>query len=228
MKQISILFMLMFTATQSISATEHRSPYYDLSPPQIELIQVDEMNILELRDLDSTDSCLASDDKKARELDLTQLVNLGEKIWQIVKDGEPELNFQSQSATAIPAQSQCLFHLSDWDIPKAFTYKVTYKNGFGMEVISMKYKLIYTSGGQFNGRGQYLSSVSIHPSQIYVGWGFKFDAQVHVQNILNIGSSENPQAGMQIALEWSVGSVVNKHKSQEVYFVQGNGDLTQL
>ncbi|MCJ8278181.1 MAG: hypothetical protein MJK18_15175, partial [Bdellovibrionales bacterium] len=198
----------------------------EISEPQVELLEVNEdFDYVQKR---NTPSCIEDSDKEDRNLDINQLINLGKELWQIVKDGEPELNFQSQSATAFPAQAQCLFNLTSWSIPQSRTYRVSYKNGIGSEVISMTYKLIYTFGGQFDGRGNYLANVSIHPAQIYVGWGFKFDAQVHIQDILNIGSAESPEAGMQVALEWSVGNVLNKHQSQDIYFIQGSGPLTAL
>ena len=228
MKRIFILFSIIgLWTTSSFANTTINDKYFQLSEPQVELISVETLtNYVEKRE---SNSCLkVRDEKQAKEFDLNQLINIGKEIWQIVKDGEPTLDFKDQSATAFPADAECLFNLSSWSVPVSHTYKISYKNGFGMEVISMKYKLIYTPGGQFNGRGRYLANVSIHPAAIYVGWGFSFDAQVHIQDILNVGSAESPDAGMQVALEWKVGSVVNKHQAQEVYFVQGSGPMTIL
>lgn len=229
MKRFLILPIIIFATSLSQAHQNDSSKYYELSQPSVEFLGAEE-NFIEAREANSLSNCLNNEDREdfRSEFDFNQLINIGEKIWQIVKAGEPELNFKSKSATAIPAQAQCLFYLSGWSIPQSRTYRVTYKNGFGMEVISMTYKLIYSFGGQFENNGRYLANVSIHPSQISVSWGFSFDAHVHVQDILNIGSSESPEAGMQVALEWSVGSVVNKHKSQEVYFIQGSGPLTAL
>lgn len=226
MKKCLLFISITFIASLSIASTD---PYFQLSQPSVELIEEETLSYVSLPEEDNFSRCLSeSADDSNREIDFDMLINVGEKIWEIVKAGEPTLDFKTKSASAIPAQAQCLFALTSWKAPRSATYKVSYKNGFGMEVISMTYKLIYTYGGRFDGVGQYLSQVSIHPAQVQVSWGFDFDASVDVQQILNVGSSESPEAGMQISLEWSVGSVVNKHQASEIYFVQGSGAMERL
>jgi len=165
---------------------------------------------------------------RGERFDINELINIGQQIWQIVKDGEPTLDFTTKSASAIPAGAVCPFNMAGWSMPLSKTYKLAYKNGFGMEVITFHYKVIFSYGGNFDGRGAYLANVSIHPSNIAVMWGFSFDATVNINNVLNTGTMEDPVAGMEVVLEWNVKNVVNKFKSRKIYYVDGRGNATEL
>lgn len=200
-----------------------------LDPANIEVTLIDESTQLIPEGFDYFDrtQCLTPVPRD-RELDINALVALGEKLWQIVKDGAPTLEFSSHSASAIPAGANCPFYMTGWSAPQSLTYRMGYKNGFGMNNIQFTYKLIYSAGGSYNGRGAYLANVSIHPIDIYVGWGLSFDANVAIGNIINLGSSEDPVAGMEVALEWNIKNALNNIKSRRVYFVEGRGSATEL
>jgi hypothetical protein len=88
--------------------------------------------------------------------------------------------------------------------------------------------VIYSYGGKYLNRGAYLTNVSVHPADIHVAWGQSFNASVNVAQTLNVGTAEDPVAGMQVILEWNVGNPLNKFKSQRVYFVEGRGSLVEL
>jgi len=83
----------------------------------------------------------------------------------------------------------------------------------------MTYKVVFTPGGKWQGAGSYLANVSIHPHDIYVGWGFDFDARVEVEQVINLGSVEEPVAGMQISLEWDVNTPMNTSKRSSSWMV---------
>lgn len=165
----------------------------------------------------------------AREgFDLQQLVTLGKEIWQIVKDGAPVISFASNSASAIPAGAVCPFKMSGWSIPQSKTFELSYKNKFGTEMIYFTYKLIYSYGGQFNERGAYLTNVAIHPIDIRLKWGQKFDATVTTAKAINIGTEENPIAGLEISIDWDINTPVMATQSNRTYFIDGTGRVTAL
>lgn len=165
----------------------------------------------------------------AREgFDLQQLITLGKEIWQIVKDGAPVISFASNSASAIPAGAECAFKMSGWSIPQSKTFELAYKNKFGTEMIYFTYKLIYSYGGTFNGRGAYLANVAIHPVDIRLKWGQKFDATVKTAKAINIGTDENPIAGLEISIDWDINTPVMETQSNRTYFVDGLGRVTSL
>lgn len=157
-----------------------------------------------------------------------EIITIGEKVWEIVKDGAPVLEYTSNSASAIPGGAGCPFNLAGWSAPQSRTYRMTYTNFYGMDVVSFTYKVIYSYGGSFQGKGKYLTNVSIHPGDINVMWGHSFNANVIIADALNTGSEQDPVAGLQITVEWTVENILNKFKSQRVYFVDGNGQAAEL
>ncbi len=160
--------------------------------------------------------------------DLQQLITLGKEIWQIVKDGAPTVNFSSDVATVIPMGAECAFKMSNWSPPRSKTFEMVYKNKFGGEMIYFTYKVIYSFGGKYQGRGAYLANVSIHPVDIRLMWGQSFDAFVKTSKAINIGSEEEPVAGLEISLEWEIKNPVMETQSHRSYFVDGNGQLLAL
>lgn len=163
-----------------------------------------------------------------QRLDLQGLITLGKEIWQIIKDGAPVVNFQSESVSVIPEEALCPFSLYSWSFPISKTFELNYKNKFGMEMIYFTYKLIYSHGGRYQGKGAYLANVSIHPVDIRLKWGQSFDANVKVASGLNVGSQEDPVAGLEISLEWIIKNPVMNTQSHRAYFVDGLGNMTAL
>ncbi len=160
--------------------------------------------------------------------DLQQLITIGKEIWQIVKDGAPTVNFTSEVATAIPMGAECAFKMSNWSPPRSKTYEMSYKNKFGGEMIYFTYKIIYSFGGKYQGKGSYLANVSIHPVDIRLFWGQSFDAFVKTSKAINIGTEEDPVAGLEISLEWEIKNPIMETQSHRSYFVDGNGQLLAL
>ena len=153
--------------------------------------------------------------------DIQELITIGKEIWQIIKDGAPVINFASNSASAIPAGANCPFYMSNWNPPQAKTYELRYKNKFNIDMVQFTYKLIYTCEGKFGGKGHYLANVSIHPQDLEVKWGQSFDANVRIANAINVGSIEDPIAGLEIALEWQLKNPITANHAKRSYFVDG-------
>jgi hypothetical protein len=172
------------------------------------------------------EQCTSS--KKEDRFEIQELITLGKEIWQIIKDGAPVINFANESASVIPLAAGCPFALSYWSLPQSKTYELTYENKFGMEMIYFTYKVIYSYGGRYQNKGAYLANVSIHPQDIQVAWGQSFDANVKIANSLNLGSQEDPIAGLEVSLEWSITNPITEIQSKRVYFVDGLGRLTSL
>lgn len=160
--------------------------------------------------------------------DLQEILTIGEKIWQIVKDNQPTVNFTSHTASAIPAVAACPFNLSGWSIPYSRTYKLSYENLWGSSVVDFTFKIIFSYGGNFNGRGSYLANVTVHPVHVSAAWGQNFDASVVIANAINVGTAEHPVAGMEVGIDWNVKNVFNNIKSRRIYFVDGRGNMTEL
>jgi hypothetical protein len=222
----SMMFLFVFIITQNLFAnTMETMP--DGSTLAVRLIGEAPATLEEMEQQDrlAREQCSASTQKR---IDLQGLITLGKEIWQIVKDGAPVVNFKNESASVIPQGALCPFSMSQWSLPMVKTFELNYKNKFGMEMIYFTYKVIYSYGGMYQGKGAYLANVSIHPKDIRLKWGQSFDANVKIASALNMGTVENPIAGLEISLDWVIQNPIMDTQSNRTYFVDGLGNLVAL
>jgi hypothetical protein len=163
-----------------------------------------------------------------RDFDFTEIINLGEKAWEIIKSNQPVLEFNTKSAMAIPKAAASPNNMENWNMPVSRDYQVIYENGFGMDVVTFHYKIIFTPGGSFEGRGQYLANASVHPVDVSVSWGYTFNANVEIGELINSGTKDDPLAGMQLNIVWDVSTIIKKNKGGDYYFAKGDGELLVL
>lgn len=159
------------------------------------------------------------------------IVNVASKAWVIVRDNEPVLNAKAKTANALPEGIENWRMLERWKAPRAETYKVTYKNLFGAEVVHLQYRLVYSHGGKAAGIGTYLTNVAIQYQKVEVSWGYIFNAHVEVPQVLNMGTMDDPVAGMEMTLNWSIRTrpvSLKKGKYSSSFFVSGDGQPTKI
>ncbi len=157
------------------------------------------------------------------EISWEEIITIGQKAWEIVNAGKPVLHIDTPTVNALPKGLQCWNDLEHWQAPRTQTYQVVYKNGFGMEVVKFNFRLQYTYGGGRAQMGQYLANVSVLPAELNVMWGYTFNANVEVQPAVNLGSRENPIAGLELNLRWNVKTVLKESENSFHFFVQGDG-----
>jgi hypothetical protein len=160
---------------------------------------------------------------------LDQIINIGRKVWVIVENNRPVVELtHAAAASALPSGVEGWQSLENWQTPRVRTFKVTYTNGFGFNVVEFTYRLTYTPGGQLNGKGRYLSEINVEPGELSVLWGFTFKATSSVPAVLNTGTREAPVAGAHVVVAWSVDSPLKTMRESHRFFVQGSGVLTSL
>lgn len=159
---------------------------------------------------------------------LDQIINLGHKVWAIVELGKPVQNVNMNVANALPKGIECWSDLSGWKAPQSKIFSVEYINGFGAKVVTFTYRVTFTAGGGVNGRGKYLTNATFMPANLKVSWGFKFNAVAEVPSVFNMGSKEDPIAGMQMVLKWNVDSPLSHMEQTETYFVSGDNQIEHL
>jgi hypothetical protein len=156
---------------------------------------------------------------------------MGEKVWTLLKENEPVLEAKSTSASALPSGIQCWNQLSNWSRARAETYRMTYKNLYGMTVVDLEFSLIYNYGGSFDGRGKYLTNSTIQFNTVDVMWGFIVNANVEIPQVVNMASVDSPVAGMQVTLNWTVNTrpiSLRKLNKAVSFFVSGDGTPTKI
>lgn len=161
---------------------------------------------------------------------LDSIVNLGEKIWKIIKDNAPVVNVKVQYASALPEGIKNWTQMGGWSRPKGTIYELTAKNAYGMQVIKLRYQVLRTSGGSYKGTGKYLTAVTVEPLLIEAAWGYHFslDANVPDSSIVNVGTSEAPVAAMTPQLGWVIATAIKQSQGKSIYYLQGDGVFQEV
>lgn len=156
-------------------------------------------------------------------IDWGTVIAVGEKIWKIVEANKPVVTIQTPIVHALPRGLSCWLDLDSWKAPQVKAYEILYKNLYGMEVVKFRFRLQYTYGGGKASHGQYLANVTVMPAEVNVVWLYTFDAQIEVEQAVNMGSIENPLAGLGLNLKWTVKTVLKESQNSFHFFVQGDG-----
>ena len=160
-----------------------------------------------------------------------QIIAFGERVYAIVKKGQPVVNINWAPVSVLPKEagkSIDAMDLDNWSYPKSRKYKVTYTNGFNMNVVEFTYSVNFSYGGSYNGKGRYITGAQIVPEYVSVAWGYTFDASMKVVSIINRGSKANPVAGATLQLSYNVSTILQDDRNNINYFIQGDGQVGQL
>jgi len=159
------------------------------------------------------------------------MIALGKKIYPIIEAGKPVLSSDLPVTHVLPKKEDVsdydltLGMMENWQFPKSKSYKVVYNNIYGMEVISFTYTVHFQYGGSFEGKGKYLTGVFVSARDLTVAWGFDFSASTEVVTVTNMGSMENPVAGLSLKLSWTVKTPIMENQSSRVFHVAGDGRI---
>lgn len=157
------------------------------------------------------------------EVIIDQIIRIGTKIYKIVEAGKPVYNYSTCRTDVVPQGITNWMQLSNWQTPLSKRYERTIKNGYGMTVVYLRYRIEYTPGGSYNGKGRFLQAVTILPESVYVAWGYNMDVTVSVPSVSNAGSSTNPVAAAQLLIDSKVSTIINTSQNTESYYVRGDG-----
>ena len=154
-----------------------------------------------------------------------EIINIGMKVWQIVLDNKPVVHVEIPVAHAMPRGLNCWSDLERWRAPSTNSYEVLYKNKFGAEVVKFRFRLQFTHGGSHAGLGRYIANATVMPAQIDVLWGYTFNAKVDIAQAVNLGTKQDPVAGLEMNLHWNVKTWVKESDNSVHFFIDGNGNV---
>lgn len=166
---------------------------------------------------------------------LDGLLAIGKKIWPIIVAGQPVIT----TTGLIPALSVIpyfestntraeLKEMAGWSPPKAFSYRVSYKNRYKNEVIGFTYTVFFQYNGSYKGNGKYITSLKIQASEVYASWGFNFDAASELISVANVGTTENPVASAIVQVFYKGKGPFNEIRNAHSFFLDGNGSFHSL
>lgn len=161
---------------------------------------------------------------------IDQIVNLVEKIWNIIDKNRPVVNIAVNYANAVPYGTTHWTQLQSWSKPSTKKYAFSMKNKFGAEVVKVTYQVHWTHCGNLQGKGKFLTGVTVEPLDVTALWGYKVDlaAEVPDSTVANVGTHADPIASMQVQLKWKVSTTFQSTDQKIIYYVQGDGFLQEL
>lgn len=207
MKLSKMVLVLVFLASTSVLASDGADlGYLQFGKPQVEEVSPQDVTL-------------------APEVGagVGDIIGAGRFLWDIVKENRPVATMSSDLVSALPRNVKTWQDLQGWSKPQDRAFKVTYKNSYNVSTVEFVYQIHYMHSGTYNGQGRYLAQVTVIPTYLKVLWGYRFNAQGSIPEILNLGTEKNPIAGMNIFLNWSVSTVVKHEQVTRQYTVQGDG-----
>lgn len=231
MKVISLLLVLL--AANFASAATQTDLYYTLG--RITAVPVE--TAIDSSAQPVMDQCqpddFSSSNEVGKEIDdigviIDKIVNIGKKVWGIIEMGRPVYNIKTDVAHALPSGIKCWATLENWKAPRSQSWKVTYENQLGGKVVEFVYRVSFIAGGQYKGVGHYITQATVDVAALYVAWGYKFNVEGSVPSVFNMGTRDNPLAGMQMNMKWTVDTVINHHEKNQQFYINGLGEMQQM
>ncbi len=218
----TVLFMSLATA----NAATFDADYYTIK--RATLTEIDEEVSDLTLDTVVENSCMTVDTIAAEGVDIDQIINYGKMIWKFIKDNKPVVNVERNSANALPKGIKSSYELAGWKGIVTKTYRMTYENLYGMNVIDFKFRVSSTYGGSYKGQGQYVTNATIVPALVSVAWGYTFNATVAINDVLNVGSEKNPIGAIDISVRYSIDTVMKHNAEMYTFLVRGDGKIIDL
>jgi hypothetical protein len=161
--------------------------------------------------------------------EVEMMVKVGKEVWKVVEANRPVSEYKTDTMSVLPENAPTHWTAySNWKTPVARSYRVTYKNLYGMKVVDFAYRVMATPGGQYQGKGKYLTQVTVLPESLNVAWGFNVDSVASIPQVTNMGSEKDPVAGAQIDVSWRVRTVLQDRRESRSYLVNGKGEFQAL
>ncbi len=156
-----------------------------------------------------------------------KLIAIGQKIIPTIDKGRAVVNNNPMASVSVlprlDTKDPVVHEMGGWSLPVTKHYKIVYTNGLGVEVISFVYSVTFQYGGQYEGKGKYLTGIRASARNIVISWGFDLDASSQLIQISNIGTPSNVVAGATVEIQYTVKNWTRNITTAESFFVTGDG-----
>jgi len=240
---LSVLLITAFLSLPTVAGVEAPEKYQVTTHTTVE-ISNDEFNQFENDDY-GIKSSIVQDSIPPRTIDdristtgkiiqtARDMVALGEAFYELVKKGKPTNVTEYAPISVVPRDPNTKEHVDPFDLenfsmPVEKNFVTSIKNGMGQEVVKFSYKVLFSYGGSYNGKGRYLANVIIVPGSIRTSFGWDFSATMKLSGIMNHGTKENPIAGVMVTVKYQMNSWVAAFERNDTIHITGNGYVKNL
>lgn len=222
-----MLASVTLRANETTAQDQSLNPDFSVGSVEVTEVQVDEADKLaySLPEIDSSLGSIISISDK--------LIALGTKIWDIVKANRPVVTTNFAPAISVlprgVTDSNSFETMYGWSEPVVRQYVVSVKNLYGIEVVNFKYAVIMQYAGlDANGRGKYITGLTVAASDLTVKWGWNFDANSSLVSIANKGTPTQPVASANLKISYKISTPLNEMQSSVIFHVDGRGKMLPL
>jgi len=142
------------------------------------------------------------------DINIDDIIAIGKKVWEIVKEGQPVVDYKTDWAGAVP-KGVIWSDLENFNDMTYGPFGWTFKNAFGMTNVNFKWHFAYACKGSYNGHGSFLMNVGTAIEEIYAAWGYTVNVNCTVDsNPTNYGTKVDPIAGLNVEVTMEVKTVI--------------------
>ena len=230
-------FMIFVAAVliSYIASANNYNPYQD---PYYEIREVTVEKIEDSEGLEGPETITLTERKSSNSIGEViaigrEIIAFGKEIYQIVEAGRPVVKTNYSPISVLPynqtrGKEISPMNLSRWKGPRSVKYKVTYTNGFGMDVVTFTYNINMSYGGSYNNKGYYITNAQIVPEYVSVAWGYSFNASMKLVGITNKGTQDFPIAGATLSLSYEVSTIIQEDRNNLTFFLSGDGTIKAI
>jgi hypothetical protein len=163
---------------------------------------------------------------------LDNILAIGQKIWPIIEAGRPVVNTKMAAAVSvipnIDGTNVVLNNMENWSLPRMVSYRISFNNALGMEVVGFTYTVYFQHSGSYQGKGKYITNLKIQASNVAASWGSNFEASSELIGISNVGTLENPLASAIIQVSYVAKGVFNQYAGARSFYLDGAGHMSPI
>ncbi len=229
---VAISFSLPVMASTSIvNAEELTFDVEEVRTPapavmQLKKAKLSIMNLNPRLDVEDSDDLDTGDTGGLGDLlegiDLSTVINYGVKVWEVVKANEPVVTQSHMYANALPQGLKSAYELEGASPYQYRSFRISAKNYLGFTVYDVVLTLAHQYGASYEGKGAYITSAAIIPSDVNVLWGYTVDLNVKEISTANVGSKTSPIASLGLELNFHVSTVLKKTTFRRLVEFLGN------
>lgn len=155
-------------------------------------------------------------------IDWEAITNVGKQVWKVIQDNAPVADIQYDYATALPRGIASAGELDGFSDLTFESWRLHGKNVFGGTVYDVTYTLVHQYGGSYQGKGKYLATVSVLPSNVEVLWGYTVNMKVATISTLNVGTVEDPVGSAALEMTFNVKTVMKNSTTTTLFQFRGD------
>lgn len=141
-------------------------------------------------------------------LAVDDVIAIGKQAWTFIEENKPVLNVNTDYAGAIPKSVTDWTRMAGWKNSVRGPFTISLVNGFGSEVVHVDFRWSHSYGGNYNGKGEYVSQAGPVVGRISISWGYTVDVVVQAFQPLNVGTVIDPISQIDVSIKSTTSTVL--------------------